>query len=218
MQRTADFHDQIADACLPQTARVVDDAAALDAAVDVLDADPAARNPAIGPFLRTREGAAAWFLGGHDDLDVVEGERQEAEILEPPAARGQGVRRGIHNPLVMGAARVSIAQEEAREHGVDQQHVFHRVALFLAAIIARLLSRILGAPDAPFRPIVAKRGETGTGAGAGGSAGVDGSSVAATRAAASASVTPMRVARSFKERAGASPSVRIAACRTTNRT
>ncbi len=38
MQRPADFHDQIADARLPQAARVVDDAAALDAAVDVRDA------------------------------------------------------------------------------------------------------------------------------------------------------------------------------------
>jgi hypothetical protein len=38
MQCTADFHEQIADARLPQPAGVVDDAAALDAAVDVLDA------------------------------------------------------------------------------------------------------------------------------------------------------------------------------------
>ena len=35
MQGTADFHAQIADACLPQPASVVDEAAALDAAVDV---------------------------------------------------------------------------------------------------------------------------------------------------------------------------------------
>ena len=35
------------------------------------------------------------------------------------------------------------------------------MVLFLAAITARLLSRILGALDAPFGPIVAKRGEAG---------------------------------------------------------
>jgi hypothetical protein len=37
------------------------------------------------------------------------------------------------------------------------------VALFLAAITARLLSRILGALDAPFGPVVPKRGEAGAG-------------------------------------------------------
>jgi hypothetical protein len=38
MERTANFHDPIADACLPEAAGIVDDAAALDATVDVLDA------------------------------------------------------------------------------------------------------------------------------------------------------------------------------------
>jgi hypothetical protein len=37
MQRTADFLDAIANADLPQAARVVDDATALDTAVDVLE-------------------------------------------------------------------------------------------------------------------------------------------------------------------------------------
>jgi hypothetical protein len=41
MQRTADFHDQIADAGLPEGARVVDEATALDTAVDVPDAHAA---------------------------------------------------------------------------------------------------------------------------------------------------------------------------------
>jgi len=72
MQRAADFHHQITDARLPQAARVVDDAAALGAAVDVLNADAAARNPSIGGFLRPREGSAPWLLGRHDDLDVLE--------------------------------------------------------------------------------------------------------------------------------------------------
>jgi hypothetical protein len=38
MQRTADFQDQIAAACPPEAAGVVDDATALDAAVDMRDA------------------------------------------------------------------------------------------------------------------------------------------------------------------------------------
>jgi hypothetical protein len=87
VQRTADFHDQIADSCLPEAAGIVDDAAALDAAVDVLDADAAAGDPPICSFLCPREGTAPWLSGRHDDLYMVQRERQEAEILEQPAAR-----------------------------------------------------------------------------------------------------------------------------------
>ena len=74
MQRTANFHHQIANACLPEAAGVVDDTAALDTAVDVLDADAAARNAPIGGFLCPRERPAPRLLGGHDDLDLVEPE------------------------------------------------------------------------------------------------------------------------------------------------
>ena len=165
MQRTADFPNHIAHARLPQAARVVDDAAALDAAVDVLDTDPAPRDPPIGRFLRARESPAPWLLRGHDDLDLVTREGQEAESLEPPAAGGQRVRVGIGNPLIVGAAGIGLTQKEDRERGIDQQHVFDRVVLFLAALTARVRSRILGARDAPFGPIVATRGEAATGRG-----------------------------------------------------
>jgi hypothetical protein len=194
MQRTAHFHNQIVDSRLPEAARVLDDSAALHTAVDVLDADAAARNAPIGRFLCAREGPAPRLLGGHDDLDVVECEGQETEILEQSAARGQGIRRGLRDPLVVGATPVGVAQKEDREGGIDQQHIFHRMACFLATITACLLKRVLGARDAPFRPIVAKRGEAaaGLGAAAGDSAGGDGAAVGTTRAAASAAVTPRR--------------------------
>jgi hypothetical protein len=84
MQRTADFHDQVADARLPEAAGVVDHAAALDAAVDVFDAHAATGNASIGGFLAAREGSASWLASRHDDLDLVERERQEAQILEQP--------------------------------------------------------------------------------------------------------------------------------------
>jgi hypothetical protein len=220
MQRAADFHHQITDAYLPQAARVVDDAAALDAAVDVLNADAAACKPSIGGFLRPREGSAPWLLGRHHDLDVVERERQEAQILEQPAPRGQGIRRGIRNPFIVGAAGIGLTQEEDRERRVDEQHVFYGVVSFLAAITARLLKRILGALDAPFGAIVAKRGEVAAGAGAaaGGADVVGDPSVGTTTAATSASATPRRFANACTDRVGASPSVRSVARRTTKRT
>ena len=111
----------------------------------------------------------------------------------------------IRNALIMDTAGIRVTQKEDGERRVDQQHVLHGVALFLATITARLLSRILGALDAPFGAIMAKRGETGA-------------DVGTTMAAAVASATPRRWASTVKERVGASPSVRRVACKTTKRT
>jgi hypothetical protein len=56
MQGTADFHDAIANARLPEAAGVVDDAAALDAAVDVRNAHAAARDAPIRRIADRRSG------------------------------------------------------------------------------------------------------------------------------------------------------------------
>jgi hypothetical protein len=215
MQRTADFHDQVSNTRLPQAVGVVDDATTLDTAVDVLDAHTTARDASIGSFLGAREGAASRLPGRHDDLDLIERKRQEAQILEQPTARRQGVRGGIRNAFIVGTTRIGLTQKENREDGIDQQDVFDRVTLFLAAITARLLSRILGALDAPFGPIMAKRGEVGAAAGS-----ADGGdpSVGTTIAATSASATPRRWANSVKDRLGASPRARNVARSTTKRT
>jgi hypothetical protein len=52
MQCTADFHDPIADARLPEAVRPVHHATALRAAVNVLDADAPTGDAPIGRFLR----------------------------------------------------------------------------------------------------------------------------------------------------------------------
>ena len=89
----------------------MDDAAALDAAVDVLDAPTSAGDAPIRSFLQAREGPAPWLPRRHDDLDVGQRERQEAEILEQPVACGQGIRGGVCNPLIVGAARIGICSD-----------------------------------------------------------------------------------------------------------
>src|SRR6266568_1149683 len=63
------------------------------------------------------------------------------------------------------------------------------MVLFLAAITLFLFSRVLGADDAPFGPVMGKRGESGATTGAGSS------SREPTTEAASASETPRRSAR-----------------------
>jgi hypothetical protein len=104
----------------------------------------------------------------------------------------------------MSAAAIGVAQEEDDEQGIDQQDIFDRMVFFLAAITLFLFSRVLGADDAPFGPVMGKRGESGATTGAGSS------SREPTTEAASASVTPSRWARAVRERAGASPRVRRA--------
>jgi hypothetical protein len=81
MQGTAEFHHEIPDALLPQPDPVFDDAAALDAAVDMLDPQPTVVQGLVGQFLLQRQLLAAGFLGRHEDLDLGERKREEAQIL-----------------------------------------------------------------------------------------------------------------------------------------
>ena len=73
----------------------------------------------------------------------------------------------------------------AEEH-IDQQDIFDGVVLFLAAITRGLLGRVLGADDAPFGPVMGKRGEVGAVAGVV-ATGVASSAFGVTTVAASAS-------------------------------
>jgi len=83
MQGTTDFHYQIADARLPQADPIFDDATALHTTVDMLDPQPTLVQRLVRHVLLQRELLAAWLLGRHEDLDLRERERQEAQILQP---------------------------------------------------------------------------------------------------------------------------------------
>ena len=217
---TADVPDSVADARCSEAAGVVDHRAAFDAAVDGGNADTATCHAASGGFWAAGKGSAAGLAGRPEDLHLVERERQEASILEPPTARGEGRGRGIRNPLVVCTPRRGRTQEEDGEYGLEQQDMFDGVARFLAAIMARRRSRIVGTPDAPCGAIRPTRGTVGTGAdaGAGGSAGCGGAGPGTTRALASVSVTMRRFASSVTDRLGASPRARRVACRPVHKT
>src|SRR6266446_7798271 len=109
----------------------------------------------------------------------------------------------------MGAATIGVAQKEDEEQGIDSQDIVDRVVSFLATITFFLFSSILGADDAPFRPIMGKRGESGAA-----TQGAASSASGATTVAASVSEPPSRWARAASERAGASPRGRSAASST----
>jgi len=118
MQGTAEFHHQIADALLPQADPVFHNAAALDTAVDMLDPQPTLVQGLVGPLLFQGEFLASWFLGRHEDLDLGQCERQEAQILQQLASSGQGIRRCISNGFIMDATAIGLAQEEDDEQRI----------------------------------------------------------------------------------------------------
>src|SRR6266851_71530 len=108
--------------------------------------------------------------------------------------------RATCNTLIRGALELNLMP-------------FDGVVLFLAALTVGLFNRVLGADDAPFRPVMGKRGEAGAAAGTA-TTDAGSSSREPTTEAASASETPSRWAKAVRERAGASPRVRSAASST----
>ena len=107
----------------------------------------------------------------------------------------------------MDAASSRLTEKEDDEGRIDQQDIFDGVVLCLAAITLALFRRSLGADNTPFGAVMGKRGDA--------RASSDGTT---TVAAASASATPSRCARTVRERAGASPRVRSAASSAGRRT
>src|SRR5262245_22370342 len=217
VQGTAACHHPIADARLPQAHPVFHNATPLDAAGDMLDPQPPLVERLVGQVLLQGQLPTAGLLRRHEDRHLREREGQEAQILQQPTPRREGVGSGLRDAQIMDTAAVGIAQKEDREQGIDEQDIFDGVVFFLPAITLLLFTRVLGADDAPFGPVMGKRGEAGTAAGMA-TTGAGSSSSGVTTDAAAASETPRRWARAERERAGASPRVRSAASNAGNRT
>src|SRR3989454_3579161 len=165
MQGTTEFHHEIADPLLPRADPVLHDAAALDTAIDVLDAQPMLVERLVRQLLLPRELLAAWLLHRHQDLHLGERERQEAQILQQPTPGRERVGGGLRNAQIMHTATVGVTEKEDREEGIHEQDIFDRMILFLPALTVRLFNRVLGADDASFGPVMGKRGEAGAAAG-----------------------------------------------------
>src|SRR5712691_2770702 len=172
----------------------------------MLEPEPATVQGLVGPLLLPCQFLASWLLDRHEDFHVGKRKGQEAQILQQSAPRGQGGGRRVGNGLIMDTAAVGVTEEEDHKQSIDQQDIFYRVVFFLAAITRGLLSRVLGADDPPFRPVMGKRGDAGAVA-----RGTGSSASGVTTVAASASEMPKRCAKAVRERAGASPRARSAA-------
>src|SRR3954469_15791227 len=108
-----------------------------------------------------------------------------------------------------------LTKSQDDEWGIDQQDILYRMVLFLATVTFRLFSRVLGADNASFRPVMSKRGEPCPAPGAEAGEGAGSSSGATT---SGPSETANRCARAVRERAGASPKPRSAASSAGSRT
>src|SRR5262249_3819391 len=75
VQGTAEFHHQITDPLLPQADPVLHDAAALDAAVDMLDPEPPLVERLVRQLLLPCQLLAARFLRRHEDVYLGQRER-----------------------------------------------------------------------------------------------------------------------------------------------
>jgi len=115
VQGATELHHQITDPLLPQADPVLHDAAALDTAIDMLDAQPTLVERLVRPLLLPRQLLDAGFLGRHEDHHPRECERQEPQLLQEPAPRRQGIRRRVHDGLIMGATAIGVTEKEDEE-------------------------------------------------------------------------------------------------------
>jgi hypothetical protein len=72
MERTADFHDHVANPSFPSPDGRFEHAAAFDAAVDMFDAHAPPRDLPIARFLDARQHFSTWLLHGLNDLHTVQ--------------------------------------------------------------------------------------------------------------------------------------------------
>jgi hypothetical protein len=72
MQGTTEFHHQIADTLLPQADPIFHNAAALDAAVDMLDPEPPLMECLVGQGLLQGQLPTARLLHRHEDCHLGE--------------------------------------------------------------------------------------------------------------------------------------------------
>jgi hypothetical protein len=159
MQSTTCFHDGVANTILQEADRVFHHAVPFYAANGVFDTDSDGRDRTIGRFFPWGEFTAPWFFLGLNNGNSIESKTLKPHILIGTTHVGQGIAGQICQALIMGFAFTGIAQEANVTGFVDDQQVFDRVALLLAAVMVLLLLWIFRAMDRPLGTIMPKRGD-----------------------------------------------------------
>src|SRR5262245_2249547 len=119
VQGATELYHQITDPLLPQVDPVLHNAAALDTAIDMLNAQPTLVERLVRALLLQRQLLPPGLLRRHENHHLRERERQEAEILQEPAPCRQGIRVRVRNWLRMGTAAIGVTEKEDEEQGID---------------------------------------------------------------------------------------------------
>src|SRR5262245_52285664 len=147
MQGTTAFEQPSAAPLFPQAEPVFAEAPALDTPVARLTPPSAPVQGLIGPLLGQGVLWTAGLLGRPAARHRRERARQDAARLEQPASGGPGRGRGGSHALMMAAAAVRVAPQEAQAEGMDEPDSGDSVVLLLAAITLFLGRRVLGADN-----------------------------------------------------------------------
>src|ERR1700712_766741 len=116
------------------------------------------RTLSILSFLFAREFATAWLLVRHRDRHTVELKTHKAEVLQQFTAFGQWIGDLVGNPLIVATAFIGITYIGHVAVLIAKQHIFHVVALFLAAIMRFLFSIVVWTYDRSLGAVMIKRG------------------------------------------------------------
>ena len=162
MQSTTRLHDGIAYAVLQEANLVFHRAVAFYPTNRVFDADSDGRDQAILRFLPWGEFTPTWLFLRLNDRDLVKHKALEAHILVEVTPAWEGITSLLREASVMFLAFHGVTQEADVTGLIDDQQVFDRVTLLLAAVVVLLVLWIDGAVDGSLRAIMPKRGGIGT--------------------------------------------------------
>lgn len=158
MEGTAQLHHEIPDTIFEQPDDLLYNPASFDTAHYVLDAHSPLRELTVEGFLLCTELSPTGLFDGHDGLYSLEVKGKESQVLQKRASYGKRIRGGIGNRLIVHLTLNRIAQKQHPQTLICEEHIFHRVALFLTAVVEFLFILVLGTEDSPLGSVMTKRG------------------------------------------------------------
>ena len=162
MQSTTRLHDGIAHPILQEAYLVFHHPVAFYPTNGVFDTDSDRRDHAILCFLRWGEFTPPWLFLRLDDHDIGKHKTLESHILIEVTPAWEGITSQLREAFVMFLAFHGVTQEADVTGLIDDQQVFDRVTLLLAAVVVLLVLWIDRAMDRSLRAIMPKRGGRGT--------------------------------------------------------
>ena len=154
MQTATDREHSILEAAFPIADEIFDYPVAFDAADGVFHPDPQRGQPLVNMPIEIRQRLPARFLLRLQDGDFIYLEALKARILREFAPWGELILAFVGQFFVMFLAFYRRCKKDNPTLHIDQDIIFDRVLLFLAAVVLFLLLGVAGALNWAFRTIV----------------------------------------------------------------